>query len=91
MKIEFDWRDYDNYAKWLHDALTTLYEENEQLRVEKVKLLSENQQLKKQKDDVVEYIKKDWYSKNTIDINKVVIGDWRIDLLRMLGGTNEFE
>lgn len=44
--------------------------------------------LKKQKVDVVEYIKKDWYSKNTTDINKVVIGDWRIDLLRMLGETN---
>lgn len=56
MKVEFDWRDYDDYAKWLQDVLTTLYEENEQLRVEKVKLLSENQQLKKQKDDVIEYI-----------------------------------
>ena len=57
MKVEFNWRDYDDYAKWLNDALTTLYEENEELKVEKVKLLSENQQLKKQKDDVVEYIK----------------------------------
>lgn len=48
-------------------------------------LEQENQQLKKQKDDVVEYIKKDWYSKNTRDINRIVIGDWRIDILRMLG------
>ena len=85
MKVDFNWRDYDDYAKWLNDALTTLYEENEELKVEKVKLLSEIQQLKKQADDVVEYIKKDWYSKNTIDINEIVIGDWRIDILRMLG------
>lgn len=48
-------------------------------------LKKENQQLKKQKVDVVEYIKKDWYSKNTRDINEIVIGDWRIDILRMLG------
>ena len=48
-------------------------------------LVLENIQLKKQKDDVVEYIKKNWYSKNTRDINEIVIGDWRIDLLRMLG------
>lgn len=48
-------------------------------------LKKENQQLKKQKDDVVEYIKKNWYSKNTRNINEIVIGDWRIDLLRMLG------
>ena len=52
MKVEFSWRDYDDYAKWLQDVLTTLYEENEQLKVEKVKLLSENQQLKKQKDEL---------------------------------------
>lgn len=50
------------------------------------KILSEKyNELKKQKDDVVEYIKKDWYSKNTRDINRIVIGDWRIDILRMLG------
>ena len=86
MKVEFDWRDYDDYAKWLQDVLTTLYEENEQLRVEKVKLLSENQQLKKQKDDVVEYIK-----------HRIVEDDYELrtdtetvqkELLRMLGEKN---
>lgn len=46
-------------------------------------------EVKKQKDDVVEYIKKNWYSKNTRDINEIVIGDWRIDLLRMLGEIDE--
>lgn len=50
-----------------------------------INLQQENQQLKKQKDDVVEYIKNNWYSKNTRDINEFVIGDWRIDILRMLG------
>lgn len=55
------------------------------LEKENERLQQENQQLKKQKDDVVEYIKKDWYSKNTRDINRIVIGDWRIDILRMLG------
>lgn len=32
MKIEFNWRDYDNYSKWLQDVLTTLSEDNEKLQ-----------------------------------------------------------
>lgn len=59
--------------------------DKEDLVDEIMELQQENQLLKKQKDDVVEYIKKDWYSKNTRDINRIVIGDWRIDILRMLG------
>lgn len=86
MKVEFNWRDYDDYTKWLQDVLTTLYEENQELRDEKVKLLSENQQLKKQKDDVVEYIKKQ--TKNMPENGC----KYRLNnILRMLGETNEFE
>ena len=96
MKVEFSWRDYDDYAKWLKDVLTTLYEENEQLKVEKVKLLSENQQLKKQKDDVVELIIKlyqkeynktsDWWLQEELcnnfdDMN--IFTDFKLE--RMLG------
>lgn len=32
MKIEFNWRDYDDYSKWLQDVLTTLSEDNEKLQ-----------------------------------------------------------
>lgn len=32
MKIEFNWRDYDDYSKWLKDVLTTLSEDNEKLQ-----------------------------------------------------------
>ena len=32
MKIDFNWRDYDDYSKWLHDVLTTLSEDNEKLQ-----------------------------------------------------------
>ena len=74
-------------------------QENQQLKKQKNELEKENNELQKayelidksmyefmkQKDDVVEYINKNWYSKNTIDINEIVIGDWRIDILRMLG------
>ena len=35
-------------------------------------------------DKAVEYIKNDWYSKNTVNIDNVVIGNWRIDLLNIL-------
>ena len=83
MKVEFNWRDYDDYAKWLNDVLTTLYEENKDLRDEKVKLLSENQQLKKQKEDVV-----DWLNNNYCYVGKKMtlkpFSDLK-DLLRMLG------
>ena len=43
---------------------------------------------KKRIDKAIEYIKKDWYSKSTINIDNVVIGDWRIDLLNILQGEN---
>lgn len=32
MKKEFNWRDYDDYSKWLQDVLTTLSEDNEKLQ-----------------------------------------------------------
>ena len=32
MKKEFNWRDYDEYSKWLQDVLTTLSEDNEKLQ-----------------------------------------------------------
>lgn len=32
MKTEFNWRDYDDYSKWLCDVLTTLSEDNEKLQ-----------------------------------------------------------
>lgn len=32
MKKEFNWRDYDDYSKWLCDVLTTLSEDNEKLQ-----------------------------------------------------------
>lgn len=32
MKVEFNWRDYDDYSKWLQDVLTTLSEDNEKLQ-----------------------------------------------------------
>ena len=32
MKAEFNWRDYDDYSKWLQDVLTTLSEDNEKLQ-----------------------------------------------------------
>lgn len=32
MKIEFNWRDYDDYSKWLQDVLTTLSEDNKKLQ-----------------------------------------------------------
>lgn len=67
----------------------SFYDENYVYLGDYIKLQQENQQLKKQKDNVVEYIKKNWYSKSTKDINEIVIGDWRIDLLRMLGEINE--
>lgn len=44
-------------------------------------LQQENQQLKKQKDDVVEYIK----HKMSIKENYMIYGDFMNDLLRMLG------
>ena len=57
------------------------------LVVENAKLIKENQQLKKQKDDVVEYIKKNIlfsYDKYGFD-KKIVAGIVVNDLLRMLG------
>lgn len=79
-KIEVNMNVYD---------IPILIEELEKASNEIEKLQKEKQQLKKQKDDVVEYIKKNWYSKNTRDINEIVIGDWRIDILRMLGEKDE--
>lgn len=32
MKVEFNWRDYDDYSEWLHNVLTTLSEDNEKLQ-----------------------------------------------------------
>lgn len=69
MKVEFNWRDYDDYSKWLQEVLTTLYEEN--------------QQLKKQKDDVVEFLKYSLYTYCQEDAE--LYEETRIKILRMLG------
>ena len=73
MKVEFNWRDYDDYTKWLQDVLTTLYEEN--------------QQLKKQKDDVVEYIKS--LRIYGLTSGKMLITKILNKILRMLGEIDE--
>ena len=54
-------------------------------------LYEENKRLKTKIEKAVEYIKNNWYSKSTIDIDRVVIGDWHIDLLNILqnGSDNE--
>lgn len=40
-------------------------------------------------EKAIEYIKNDWYSKNTVNIDNVVIGNWRIDLLNILQNGSE--
>lgn len=38
-------------------------------------------------DKAIEYIKKKWYEKNTRNIEDMIsLGDWRLDLLEILGG-----
>ena len=47
-------------------------------------------QLQKRIDIALEYIKKEWYSKNTKDINKMVsFHDWKIDLYNILDKGNK--
>ena len=47
-------------------------------------------QLQKRIDIALEYIKKEWYSKNTKDINKMAsFHDWRIDLYNILDKGNK--
>lgn len=80
-KIEVNMNVYD---------IPILIEELEKAEDTIKKLQQENQQLKKQKDDVVECIKNKFiegevfYSKSWLKMKKK-------ELLRMLGETNEFE
>lgn len=91
MKTEFNWRDYDDYSKWLHDVLTTLYEENQQLK-KSIKLFTDDLanmtnralQLEKQKDDVVDVLKIKIARFRNEEDYYLTIEDFE-DLLRMLG------
>lgn len=69
------------------EAIELLEKENEQLREEKVKLLSEREQLKKQKDDVVEYIKS--LQIYGLRSGKMLITKILNKILRMLGEIDE--
>lgn len=64
----------------LHRGLSIpeIYIENTKLHDEIIKLIKENQQLKKQKDDVVEYIKENEKEYGSLLDNEKII-------LRMLG------
>lgn len=79
----------------LHDEVNGARKQRRKVREKIKKLQQENQQLKKQKDDVVEYIKKHfqddegiickYVGDNACEINENFIDD----LLRMLGETDE--
>lgn len=65
-----DTKDYVYIPKWREEELLN---QEEQLEVYKSCI-----------EKAIEYIKNNWYSKNTTNIDNVVIGDWRIDLLNIL-------
>ena len=50
-------------------------------------LVEQNKDLQQRIDKATEYIKNKWYEKNTRNIEDMIsLGDWRLDLLEILGG-----
>ena len=63
--------------------------ENEAQAIAKEVVLSEVEDLQNRIDKATQYIKNDWYKKDTRDIeNMISLGDWRLDLLEILKGEN---
>ena len=75
----------------LLDYITNLQQENEQLKADYgSKSQVERDLLEYRIDKAVEYIKNNWYSKNTRNIDELhSLGDWRLDLLEILNGDKD--
>lgn len=75
MKIEFNYRDYDNYKEWLDRIINTLYEDNNYLKNELIKEKEKNiklkeyiEQLDKLEDKIDDYAISKYVKKDLLDI-----------------------
>jgi uncharacterized protein YjaZ len=98
-KIDFDismelYGKYNDTIATINDHLGEMYGYSDLRDVEELEK-SEELKLYKQAlkdkcnaiDKAIEYIKNKWYEKNTRNIEDMVsFGDWRLDLLEILGG-----
>ena len=88
--LQHDRDDLDDYNRHLHNELTNLQEENKKLKEVHLELNICLAELDNRITKAIECIKNYWYSKNTRDIERMVsFGDWRIDLLNILQGSED--
>ena len=79
----------DNEMKAMYDYITNLQEENKHLDEVNCHLRKKmnNDIYKSRNEKAIEYIKNNWFSKNTRNIDELhSLGDWRLDLLNILKG-----
>jgi len=75
MKLEFNYRDYDDYKEWLDRVINTLYEDNNYLKNELIKEKGKNiklkeyiEQLDKLEDKIDDYAISKYVKKDLLDI-----------------------
>ena len=71
----------------LQKTIEVIKNTNKLLIKQKSQLQEDLDMLGERIDKAVEYIKNNWYSKNTRNIDELhSLGDWRLDLLEILNG-----
>lgn len=73
-----------------NDTITNLQEERDMYKGGFETMSKNYFEEKSRNEKAIEHIKNNWYSKNTRNIDELhSLGDWRLDLLNILGEDNE--